>query len=342
MMTIEELEQKLNEIRVTTYYTLRENVIDYLLNYKNSRVRERNNEFKSGWTDNMQLVNLEGCFEDFTDDETLETFEILRRNDKRDLLQMFNDDPEIMLMYGEEFFEYFSATLKVDPNFILKILQREKCTQMSDDDYPTNWLNKKIIPWILRIKETNEPAFNEINSYCINNKISYFNNLPEDLKFEIIGTATPEIINAIITFQEVVDLEYFINFIKIIPINTLRQTILNNIYDIKHLPANHQLLNDRELCLIVVSTNGLLIEYFSSELKDDRDIAIQAVKSDGDAIQFINTALQNDFEIIREAVFNVTGNGEIKNTNCIQWVTDEGSKKYINALVKVQRILPYL
>lgn len=341
-MTIEELEQKLNEIKVTQYYTLRENVIDYLRNGDKSRLYNRNTEFKSGWTDNMQLVNLEGCFEDFTDDETGKTVEILIYNDKRDLLQMFNDDPEIMLMYGEKKFEYFSATLKEDPNFILKILKRENCTLMSDDDYPNNWLNKKIIPWILRIKETNEAAFNVINSYCINNKTEYFNNLPEDLKFEIIGTATPEIINAIITFQEVVDLEYFINFIEIFPINTLRLTILNNIYNIKHLPANHQLLSDRELCLIVVSANGLLIEYFSSVLKDDRDIAIHAVKSDGDAIQFINTALQNDFEIIREAVFNVTGNGEIKNTNCIQWVTGEGSKKYINALVKVQRILPYL
>lgn len=341
-MTIEELQQKLIGINATPYYTLRENVIDYLLNGGQSRLYSRNNEFKSGWTDNMQLVNLIGYFEDFTDDETGVTEEIFLDKGKMALFQMFNDDEEIMLMYGEEKFEYFSATLKQDPNFILRILRRENCTQMLEDDYPVNRLNKNIIPWILRIKEINEPAFNEINSYCINNKISYFNNLPEDLKFEIIGTATPEIINAIITFQEEVDLEYFINFIEIIPINILRLTILNNIYNIKHLPANHQLLNDRELCLIVVSTNGLLIEYFSAVLKDIRDIAIQAVKSAGDAIQFLNTEKQNDFEIIQQAVFNVTGNGEIKNTNCIQWVTDERSKKYINALVNVKKILRYV
>ena len=102
------------------------------------------------------------------------------------------------------------------------------------------------------------------------------------------------------------------------------------------------MLNERELCLNVVNADGLLIEYFSLVLKDDRDIAIQAVKSAGDAIQFLNTEKQNDFEIIQQAVFNVTGNGEIKNTNCIQWVTDEESKRYINALVRVQRILPYV
>ena len=340
--TIEELEQKLNIINATPYYNLQENVIDYLINGGESRLYKRNNEFKSGWTDNMQLVDLIGYFEDFTDDETLITVEILRDNGERDLLQMFNDDEEIMLMYGEENFEYFSATLKQDPSFILRILRRENCTQILEDDYPVNRLNKNIIPWILRIKETNEPAFSEINSYCINNKISYFNNLPEELKIHIAHNSTIGVINSILTFQVGVDIKYFLNYIERIPIDILRLSILNNIYNIKHLPINHELLNERELCLIVVSTNGLLIQYFSLVLKDDRDIAIQAVKSAGDAIQFLNTEKQNDFEIIQQAVFNVTGNGEIKNTNCIQWVTDERSKKYINALVNVTKILRYV
>lgn len=228
-MTIEELQQKLIGINATPYYTLRENVIDYLLNGGQSRLDSRNNEFKSGWTDNMQLVNLIGYFEDFTDDETGNTIEILIDNGKMALLQLFNDDEEIMLMYGEEKFEYFSATLKQDPNFILRILRRENCTQMLEDDYPVNWLNKNIIPWILRIKETNEVAFNEINLYCLLNKNSYFINLPENIKLKIASTAELNTIVEIINFQIGSNREYFINSTNV-PISTI-----DSIINVKYL-----------------------------------------------------------------------------------------------------------
>ena len=99
------------------------------------------------------------------------------------------------------------------------------------------------------------------------------------------------------------------------------------------------MLNERELCLNVVNADGLLIEYFSLVLKDDRDIAIQAVKS---AIQFLNTEKQNDFEIIQQAVFNVTGNGEIKNTDCIKYVTSTQQLRKINTLLNVTKALRYV
>ena len=227
--TIVELQQKLIGINATLYYTLRENVIDYLLNGGQSRLDSRNNEFKSGWTDNMQLVNLIGYFEDFTDDETGNTIEILIDNGKMALLQLFNDDEEIMLMYGEEKFEYFSATLKQNPNFILRILRRENCTQMLEDDYPVNRLNKNIIPWLLRIKETDEVAFNEINLYCLFNKNSYFINLPENIKLKIASTAELNTIVEIINFQIGSNREYFINSTNV-PISTI-----DSIINVKYL-----------------------------------------------------------------------------------------------------------
>ncbi len=69
-----------------------------------------------------------------------------------------------------------------------------------------------------------------------------------------------------------------------------------------HKYASDELINDRDVILVALKKDGLLIRFINDELKNDKTIASIAVKQNGLALEHLNINLQKDKEIVLEAI----------------------------------------
>lgn len=68
------------------------------------------------------------------------------------------------------------------------------------------------------------------------------------------------------------------------------------------LAASEELRGDKDLALLAVAENALLLKSVSVELKSDRDVVLAAVSEYGLALEFANMEFRNDKEVVLRAL----------------------------------------
>mmetsp|Transcript_33238 Transcript_33238/g.48833 ORF Transcript_33238/g.48833 Transcript_33238/m.48833 type:complete len:578 (-) Transcript_33238:870-2603(-) len=84
-------------------------------------------------------------------------------------------------------------------------------------------------------------------------------------------------------------------------IAAISQITRKDCFDIRNA-ASSALLNDKEVVLASVSTNGLNLEHISPGLRADREVVSLAVISNWQALQYCSEELRADFNIVKAAV----------------------------------------
>ena len=164
---------------------------------------------------------------------------------------------------------------------------------------------------------------NYIYSSLLNNEPYMFHCLPESIKVAFVLIHSAELI---LMRQKGANLNYYIN--HNLDEALIKRAILKNHNNILYAPEN--IINDCEFANEILTQQGMLLEYFSDNIKANRDTVMIAVTQNGDALQYASNELRGDIAVIVAAVF-YDGNDPshpamtrdidrgVKNWNCLRW-----------------------
>ena len=164
---------------------------------------------------------------------------------------------------------------------------------------------------------------NYIYFSLLNNEPYMFHCLPESIKVAFVLIHSAELI---LMRQKGANLNYYIN--HNLDEALIKRAILKNHNNILYAPEN--IINDCEFANEILTQQGMLLEYFSDNIKANRDTVMIAVTQNGDALQYASNELRGDIAVIVAAVF-YDGNDPshpamtrdidrgVKNWNCLRW-----------------------
>ncbi|MEI6697014.1 MAG: DUF4116 domain-containing protein [Bacteroidota bacterium] len=258
---------------------------------------------------------------------------------------------EFIVREKPSFFKYCSAELALDDQFILKIVRNwlgffasAKIEYHHHPDEVFKEISKKLVRYISNYPLNVRVLFDDLFLNRSDFFPYYFVNLPEIIKINL--AENQNYTQSILTKQKGMNLRYFIG--TDLTLELIRAAILTNPYNCKYANQFNNFNNifDIDLCPIVVSHDGELIQYLPEEYKNNREIIINALKSSGEAIQFLPLVYHSDFEIIKHAIFRFNENGEIeeiKNWHCIKLILNPEIKQKCESIRSTLfELLPYV
>jgi hypothetical protein len=175
----------------------------------------------------------------------------------------------------------------------------------------------------------------------LNNEPYMFHYLPESIKVEFVKIHNPELI---LMSQKGANLIYYMN--RNLDSNLLKKAIFQNHNNMLFAPEN--IKNDFEFANELLAKQGMLLQYFSDNIKANRDAVLIAVTQNGDALQYAHEDLRSDLEVICAALFyrgndpshpakNRNTDNYVKNWNCLRWAIIH-DLTHLTALYKLERI----
>ena len=150
-----------------------------------------------------------------------------------------------------------------------------------------------------------------------------FHYLPESIKVEFVEIHSAELI---LMRQKGANLKYYLN--RNLDSDLIKKAIFQNYTNMLYAPEN--IKNDFEFANELLAKQGMLLEYFSNNIKVNRYAVLIAVSQNGDALQYAHEDLRRDLEVICAALF-YRGNDPshpamtrdidrgVKNWNCLRW-----------------------
>ena len=164
---------------------------------------------------------------------------------------------------------------------------------------------------------------NYIYYSLLNNEPYMFHYLPESIKVEFVEIHSAELI---LMRQKGANLKYYLN--RNLDSDLIKKAIFQNYTNMLYAPEN--IKNDFEFANELLAKQGMLLEYFSNNIKVNRYAVLIAVSQNGDALQYAHEDLRRDLEVICAALF-YRGNDPshpamtrdidrgVKNWNCLRW-----------------------
>lgn len=185
---------------------------------------------------------------------------------------------------------------------------------------------------------------NYIYYSLLNNEPYMFHYLPESIKVEFVKIHNPELI---LISQKGANLKYYMN--RILDLNLIKKAIFQNYKNMLYAPE--KIKNDFEFANEILAKQGMLLEYFSDNIKVNRDAVLIAVTQNGDALQYAHEDLRREWWVIWAAVVyngndpshpakNRDIDSGVKNWDCLRWAIIDDLRG-LTAYYNIEQILKF-